>query len=382
MSPAVSALIHLGRFRENLAAFRRRIPAGTPLCPAVKANAYGHGIALLLPVLQEAGVEALCVAQLEEALELRALGWTRRVLCLGAPLIGENEADNLERAIAAIESDIEVTVTSCDELETITKSVRTPDRLARVQVKVDTGMGRMGVPAAQAAELIDRAQRVPGIMLAGVYTHFATADETDLDFAREQLANLTSLARLLPGRLPEHAANSAAVLRLPEAALDMVRPGLGVYGYWGGPATDRPADLQPIMRVVSRIVAVKHIPAGSSVGYGRSFRAQKDSTIGVVPIGYADGYRRALSNCGVITLDARRDAPRVRVPVVGRVSMDQISVDLTAAGEVRPGDAVTILDDLPDACNSVEAVARQIGTIPYEITCGLGPRIRRVAVEG
>jgi alanine racemase len=255
-----------------------------------------------------------------------------------------------------------------------------------VQIKVDTGMGRMGVLAAEAVNVVMHASRQPGILIRGVYTHLATADEADLSFARLQLAAMSELIAALTTVSCHvscfHAANSAAIFRLPDASLQMVRPGLAVYGYWAGPVDQRPVSLEPILQVESRLSAVRRMPQGASIGYGRTYRTTRESVIGVVPIGYADGYRRELSNTGIVTIESRRGAPRSRVRVVGRVSMDQISIDLTEVPDVSPGDRVTIIDNAPDAPNSVEAIARQIGTIPYEITCGLGTRIRRVPAGG
>jgi alanine racemase len=219
-----------------------------------------------------------------------------------------------------------------------------------------------------------------------VYTHLATADEADLDFARRQLdtflATRDRLARAGIAVGAFHVANSAAIFRLPDAHLDRVRPGLAMYGYWCGPAEQRPADLRPCMRVVSNLVAVRKLPAGHGVGYGRTFITPRASVIGLVPIGYADGYRRALSNRAAMTLEAVRGRGQVTVPVVGRVSMDQTTLDLTDAGDVRVGDPVIVIDDAPAAPNSVEALARSLDTIPYEVTCLIGERVARVGVRG
>lgn len=385
MSPAVSAVIGLDAFRQNLQAIRRRIPPGTPVCPAVKANAYGHGVDLLLPVLEKEGIEALAVAQLEEAVQLRQLGWRRRVLCLGAPLVGESPADRRERTDAAVAGGIEVTVSSHNELDLLSQAAARLCRKPLVHIKVDTGMGRMGVLASDASQFVLAAARRPELVIAGVYTHFATADEPDLAFAREQLTALLTLRQtLLAARCPVqtfHAANSAAIFRLPDASLDMVRPGLAIYGYWGSDPTGRPADLRPILRVVSRIVSVRDLPAGASIGYGRTFRTQRRSRIGVIPIGYADGYRRALSSAATMVLEARRSSPRQSVPVVGRVSMDLVSIDLTDVPDAQVGDPVTVVDNVPQAPNSVESIARQLGTIPYEVTCSIGPRVRRIVAD-
>jgi alanine racemase len=381
MDAVVLAEISREAVRANLETIRVHLRPGVALCPAVKADAYGHSIRELLPVFREAQAERLAVANLEEAVQLRDLGWDRAILCLGAPLVACSDNHRRERAREAVARDVTCTISTCEEARLLADEAAPRGRLARAHVKIDTGMGRMGLLHGPAGAAICEMARCPGVNIEGIYTHFATADEPDLDFARGQLDNFSELTRALEAagtRIPiRHACNSAGIFRIPAAHFDMVRPGLAVYGYWCGP--DRPA-LRPALRVVSRIVAVRQISTGDSVGYGRTFTAAHDSTVGVVPIGYGDGYRRALGNSAVMTLDAVRGRPRQTVPVVGRVSMDQVSVDLTGVPDVRCGDPITIIDNDPAAPNSVEALAAKLGTIPYEITCLLGQRIRRVAV--
>jgi alanine racemase len=281
-----------------------------------------------------------------------------------------------------IAAELECTVSSHLELKMLGEAGARLNRAARVQIKIDTGMGRLGVLMGKAAEFVWEAVRQPHVQIAGVYTHFATADEPDVGFACEQLGMLLQLREALRAGGCRigcfHAANSAAIYCVPGCDLDMVRPGLAIYGYWGGHPDGRPKELRPILRVFSRIVSLRRLPSGAGIGYGRTFRTSRESSIGVVPIGYADGYRRSLSNAGVMTLEARRGSPRQAVNVVGRVSMDLVSVDLTGVPDVRVGDSITVLDDAPEAPNSVESIARQLGTIPYEITCAIGPRIERI----
>jgi len=380
------AYISLDSIRANLQAIRRRAGRGVSLCPAVKADAYGHGLALVLPVLADEGVEQVAVAGLAEALEARRLGWTGGILCFGAPLAGDSAAAEREHAETAVRAGVACTVSHPGELAAMARAAQRLGRPAGVHVKVDTGMGRMGLLPEAAEEFILQAARQPGVRLAGVYTHFATADEPDPAFARRQLACFQSLiAKLRTAGLADgvlfHCANSAALFRMPEARLDMVRPGLSLYGYWqegGGP---RPADLRPAMRVVSRLTAVRALPAGHGVGYGRSFVTARPSLIGVVPIGYGDGYRRGLGSRAVMSLEPVRDQARRIVPVVGRISMDQTTVDLTDAGDARVGDPVTVVDDNPASPHGVEALARLLDTIPYEVTCLITSRVPRRPAE-
>ncbi|MBP7936056.1 MAG: alanine racemase [Phycisphaerae bacterium] len=386
MEPMVTAEISADAIRRNILAIRRRLRSAAVLCPAVKADAYGHGLAGVLPVLLEARIDRLAVAHLGEALEARRLGWDRPLLCLAPVLAGCDESESRERAEAAVEAGISLTVMSLSEAQILKAAADRLTVTALVEVKVDTGMGRMGLTPDQAEQLVRDIAGLGLLAIEGVYTHFASADEPSLDSSREQLDRFIVLRdRLRRTDLPIrhfHAANSAAIFRFPGSHLDRVRPGLAVYGYWGGPAGERPVDLTPAMRVVSRLVAVRRIPSGCTVGYGRTFRTRRDSVIGIVPIGYADGYRRSLGNDAVMLLEAVRGLPRRAVAVVGRISMDQTTVDLTDAGEVRVGDRIIVIDSDPSAPNSVEALARKLHTIPYEITCLVGSRVRRVLSQG
>jgi alanine racemase len=356
------------------------------LCPAVKANAYGHGLEQILPTLIELGVERLVVANLIESLELRRLGWHRPILCLAPVLAEVDEHERCDRAEQAVLTQVSVTVMSVEEAGDLSRAAQRLHKTAPVEIKVDTGMGRMGLLPEAAALMITEVAALPGIVIEGVYTHLASADEPNLAFTHLQLQTFLALReRLTTDGVPVrqyHVANSPAVFRLPAAHLDRVRPGLSMYGYWDGPPEERPADIRPCMRVVSRLTAVRRLPAGHAVGYGRTFITKRESLIGVVPIGYGDGYRRRLSNDAVMTLEPARGRGCVRVPVVGRISMDQTTVDLTDAGDVRVGDPVTIIDDDPAAPNCVEAIARKLGTIPYEITCLIGPRVTRLVESG
>jgi len=386
MTDPVVAQIRTEAIRQNLEAIRRRAKAGIPICAAVKAEAYGHGFEQVMPVLAQSGVQRLAVANLEEALKLRSLGWTRPILSLGPVLITFDRTSQITQAYEAVAGDICCTISTIHEARLLAAAAVKLGRKARVEIQIDSGMGRLGLLIEDTECVITEILRYPHISVEGIYTHFATADETDLSFAEEQLGQFTTLIRRLEGLgVPVHtyhAANSAAIFRMPTSHLDMLRPGLAVYGYWGGPENERPSDLIPAMRVVSRLSAVRRLPAGHSIGYGCTFRTKRDSVIGIVPVGYADGYRRPLSNDAVMTLPEKRGRARKSVPVVGRISMDQITVDLTEVnGKISVGDEIIIIDDDPQAPNSIERLANQMGTIPYEITCLLGQRVRRELVE-
>lgn len=389
------AEISTAALRGNIRAIRKRVGA-VPLCPAVKANAYGHDLGIVLGVCNEENVERIAVANLNEGLAARKLGWRRPILCLGAPVavaagpeaeaLASADSDAVERCRAAVAADIDVTISSLAEARLLAAEAARLHRPAHVQIKIDTGMGRMGIRCERALDAITSIASCPGISVEGVYTHFATADEADDAFAHEQLERFMRLREQvrsagLPVRL-FHAANSAACFRVPDAinGFDLARPGICLYGYWDGPREERPNDLTPAMRVLSRVVAVRQLPAGHSVGYGRTFTTGSASTIGVVPIGYADGYRRLLSSNAIMTLSPVRGQPARKVPVVGRISMDQTTIDLSDAGDVRVGDSIVVIDNDPAAPNSVESIARTLGTITYEVTCLIGSRVRRVII--
>ncbi len=383
MPESATACISSGAICRNVAAVRRRLPPGTPLCVAVKADAYGHGLEQVLPALTLAGVERLGVANLEEACDLRRRGWVGPVLSLGPVLAVSSAASRTERAAEAVAGKIACTITTVDEARTLAQAARRQHRSARVEVQADTGMGRCGVLWDKTVELVSEVAAIEAVSIDGVYMHFATSDEADLAFARLQLDRFIAIRReIVELRLPVkafHAANSAAVFRLPDSHFDLARPGLAIYGYWGGPDAERPPDLCPAMRVTARLTEVRPLAAGSPVGYGCTWTAKRGSLIGTVSVGYADGYRRLLGGRACVTLSETTGKRSTGIPVVGRVSMDQINVDLTDAPELRVGDEVVVIDDNPSSPNCVESLARLAGTIPYEITTLVGARVRRVA---
>jgi alanine racemase len=238
-------------------------------------------------------------------------------------------------------------------------------------------MGRSGVLPEAAPALVSRLRAGGNVCLTGLYTHLATADETDKKYARSQFRRMMGVVESCGGRsgLTLHAANSAATIDLPETHLDMVRPGIAMYGYQPSEDMHNRLPLRPAMRLTGRLMQIKTLPAGSRCGYGLTYAFPRDARVGLVPIGYGDGYFRSLSN---------RASMRVRgqdVPIRGRVSMDQTILDLTGLPEARVGDEVEILSGDPTAAHSVENLAQLAETIPYELTCRLGRRVRRVLVD-
>jgi len=358
------ARIDLDAVRAN-AALLARAAGRARLQAVVKADGYGHGAARVARAALEGGAACLGVATVAEAEDLRAAGIGGDVLVLG-PLTG----DEWGRAAAA---HAEVAVWS-------PQAVRAADAagVPGVHLKIDTGMGRLGVREEDLPALVEAAAAGDPGRVRGLMTHFATADETEgpnAGFMREQMLRFRALVRPLRPRFPQarvHAANSAATLRDPGTHGDMVRCGIALYGcspFHGDPAAH---GLRPAMSIVSRIASVKVARSRESVGYGRTWRAARGTFIGLVPLGYADGYSRALGNRAEVLVEGRR------VPVVGTVSMDQITVDLGPEPREGVGAEVVVLGAAGGERILAEDLAALRGTINYEVTCGVGPRVPRV----
>lgn len=370
------AQINTDDLLHNYHALKACCRPGVKLCAPLKADAYGHSMAIVAPVLYEAGADMAAVATLFEAMELRDLGWDRPILVLGNVLGVADAAERGERLGVIEDHRLSITIADGAVVEYLSRQ-----RLSApidVHVKVDTGMGRMGVLAEDAAGVVRHVLRTPQLRLAGVYSHFATADFEDVSVAERQAGVFRRFldevgAALSPGVI-RHLANSAATIALPDAHLDMVRPGLALYGYYPSRHMRGQVDLRPILRVVTHLTAVKDLPMGHGVGYGRTFVTSRPTRLGIIPAGYSDGFLRMLSN-NMMVGTAWGDAP-----VVGRVSMDQLALDLTELSGVGVGDEVVLLDNKPDRPNGVDEVARRLGTISYEVTCLLGRRIDRLRV--
>lgn len=364
MKNYLTASISVSAIRHNVAALRGLISSGVKLCPVVKDDCYGHGMELLYPILSEL-VDGFAVASPTEALALRGRGYNGFVLCFLSAYFDEYEIQN-----ELIRKGITQTVMSKDALASIQAAAERIGETALVHLKVDTGMGRLGVPARQAADMVAAVRETPGVELTGIYTHFASADEADKTATLEQLEVFRTVWPV-EGSVIHHAANSAAIIDLPETHFEMVRPGIAVYGCHPSNRLHHRIGLRPCMSVTAKLIAVKHVPKGSRSGYGLTYEYERDSRVGIVPIGYGDGYFRNLSNKAVVRINGQ-DAP-----VRGRVSMDQMTVDVTEIKDVQVGDEVEIISSDPLAPNCVENLARLADTIPYEITCHLGHNIRQ-----
>ena len=360
--------------RANLVLLRGQLAEGTRLCGVVKADCYGHGLGQLLDVIA-AESDHLAVATPEEAVEVRDRGYRGPILAFFSPCALPGGRD--EALAEMIEKAVTMTVVSRREVSAIAEAALRRGPQAQVHVKVDTGMARAGVADTEAPELIDFVRRTAGVKLTGLYTHFACADEADKTSAGEQLDRFRDvIARCGDlGGVTVHTANSAALIDMPQTHLDMVRPGIAIYGYQPSDEMRTQLPLKPALRMVARVLQVRRVAEGTRCGYGLTGRFERPGRMARVAIGYADGYPRCLSNRAVMGVAGGY------APVCGRVSMDQVILDVTDVGEVRPGGEVEIISPDPSAPNSVANLARLAGTIPYEITCNLGRRARRVAVS-
>jgi alanine racemase len=358
------ARVNQAAIERNVARLAGGLAPGTALCAVVKGGGYGHGAVPAAAAALAGGARSLAVATVDEAAELRAGGVSAPILVMGAV-----SAQELPVALGA---GAELVAWTESFVAEVAAAAAAP---VRVHVKLDTGMGRLGTR--EATEALAVAEAVagggPGLELAGAMTHFATADE-DPEFVERQLADfrpfVAELRRRWPG-LIAHAANSAATLSAPASHFDLVRCGIAIYG--ADPMHEDPArwGLEPALELTSYVAAVKPAAPGDSAGYGRRFVAERPTWLGTVPIGYADGIRRALTNnCEVLVAGRRR-------PLVGTVSMDNVTIDLGPGTTVRPGERVTLIGAQGSARVTVEELARRIGTINYEVLCGISGRVPR-----
>jgi alanine racemase len=378
------ARVNLAAIERNCARLRGELGEGTALCAVVKADGYGHGAVPSARAALAGGASWLAVAAAGEATELRGAGLGAPILVMGA--LDDEEIGTALDAGADIVAWREAFVARLDERAAERRAAwrgkaepqmrgRGPEHPVRVHVKLDTGMGRLGTrDPGEASAVLDAAARSPGLEATGAMTHFATADELGDAFFAEQLRRFSEWVEEVRERHPGllvHAANSAATLRDADAHFDMVRCGIAVYGLDPLNADPAARGLDPALELRSWVADVKPCAAGQSAGYGRRFVAERDTTLGVLPIGYGDGWRRALTNSADALIGGRR------YPQVGTVSMDNVTVDLGPEPSVRAGDEAVLIGPDGDERITAEEVARRMATINYEVTCGLLPRVPR-----
>lgn len=362
--PTVAA-VDLKALSHNYAEVTRRA-GGRKVLAVVKAQAYGHCARPVARTLIELGCPMLGVATVEEGRELRAGGITVPILIMG-PVFPE-------QAGAIVEAKLTTVVYALPVARALSEAAGSGGSVT-VHVKIDTGMGRIGVTPEAGVSFIETISRLPGIIVEGLMTHFADADLRDKQFAAAQMDRFESLLRALEAKgvdVPlRHAANSAAVLEYDRALLTMVRPGLMLYGY-NPLESGVAADLRPVLSLRTRIAFLKKVPAGVPISYGRTFVTKRESLIATIPIGYADGFSRGLSNKGEALVRGKR------VPVAGRVCMDMTMLDVTDVPEVAAGDEVVLIGSSGTERITADDIAAKTGTIAYEVLCGIGGRVPRI----
>jgi alanine racemase len=334
----------------------------------VKANAYGHGMVEGARALLEAGADYLGVSMLEEGIELREAGIESPTLVFSPPF--PNQAESI------LYYNLDATVCLRETAEVLNALGSSVGRKATVHVKVDTGMGRLGVDFREAVEFVKFVSSLSNLSLKGIYTHLATADERDKSFAHVQLVRFHDVVGTLSNsgtQIPiRHVANSGAILDLKDSHYDMVRPGIMLYGYYPSHETSESLSLRRVMSLRSRIDYLKMVEAGTPISYGRRYVTTRTTTIATVPIGYADGLSRSLTNKAEAIVGGQR------YPVVGTICMDYVMLDLGTGSGAKVGDDVTFIGQDGDEEITAWEIADKLGTIPYEVCCAISDRVPRI----
>lgn len=364
------AEIDLDALAANFHHVRGQIGSSVKVAAVVKANAYGHGAVRCAQRLAAEGADWFAVALPEEGIVLRQAGITQPVLCLGGFWEGQAGACLLYELVPVIYR--------LDMAEAFNSAAQAAGVVADVHIKIDTGMGRLGVRSDAAGEFADRLRNFKHLRVDGVMTHFAAADSADRDgFTNNQITRFQEALNQIRERghdpTYEDIANSPGIYAHPKARANMVRPGGVLYGLWRDilqPQTE-PPELRPVMRLRSSVTLLKWVHPGETLGYGCTFEAARETLVATLPVGYHDGYVRALSNRGQAIVRGRY------APVAGRISMDLTLVDVTDVPEIRLGDSVTLMGTDGELSIPAEDIAKMSGTLSYEITCGISERVPR-----
>ncbi len=364
----IKAEINLSNLIHNLNQVRQFVSPECKILAVVKANAYGHGIIEVSKAFQQAGVDMFGVAHVEEGIRLREAGIHKGILVLGG--IHEDYASEI------IKWKLTPVVYTGSLVAALSKAATEAGVTQPVHIKVETGMGRIGVEPENTVMFAENILRQKGLFIEGIMTHFAEADLQNKEFVNEQLETFLSVCDRLKAKgikIPlRHTANSAAVIAMKNSHLDMVRPGIMLYGYSPSPLLTSSLNLRPVMNLKSRIVHIKRVPKDTGISYGRTFITKHDTLVATILVGYADGFSRSLSNTGEVLVKSRR------APVIGRVFMDMTMIDVTDIPEVNSGDEVVIIGG--EGVNRITAdqIAMWRETISYEVLCDVGERVERI----
>ncbi|HEY5562882.1 MAG TPA: alanine racemase [Clostridiaceae bacterium] len=367
------AEINLDNLVHNLNEVKKLIKKDTLIMAVIKADGYGHGAKKIAQILLDNGSDKLAVAILDEGIQLRNEGIKAPILILGYT--------NSERADEIISYDLEQTVYYYELAEALSKEASAQNKTVKIQISIDTGMGRIGLqPNETSIKLVKKISELPNVVISGIYTHFAAADEKDKTYTIEQFGKfiwtLNSIKSKEINIGVRHCANSATIIDLPSMQLDMVRAGIILYGvYPSQEVSFNKLDLKPVMTLKVRVCYVKEIEAGQSISYGRKFIASKKTKIASLPIGYADGFTRMLAS------NAEALIKGIRVPIVGHICMDQCMLDVTGIDGVEIGDEVVLLGEQNGASITVNEIASKLNTINYEIFTMISKRVPRVYIK-
>jgi len=349
--------VNLDAIAQNVKNIKKLIGKKKELMAVVKGNAYGHDILEISSVVLENGATRLAVARLEEAIFLRKAGITVPILVLGLTL--KPQAESL------VSYDITPTVCEFEMIEKLSESAVQMNKMTKIHLKVDTGMGRIGIFPDDVLRFIKRIKTLKKVEIEGIFTHFSVADEKDKFYTEEQFRKFIEILTILEKegiKIPiKHVGNSATLLDLPHMWLDMVRPGLAIYGLYPSKEVKKTINLIPAQQFKTKIVFIKELPRGESISYGRIYITKRRMRVASLPVGYADGYNRLLSNQGEVLVRGQR------VPIIGRVCMDQCMIDVTNLTQVEIGDEVVLWGRQGEEMITVEEIAQKIRTINYEI---------------
>ncbi|SFC58606.1 alanine racemase [Bacillus sp. 491mf] len=365
--------VNLDAVKHNVSEFKKRVnDENITMMAAVKANGYGHGAVQVAKAAIEAGIHQLAVAFVDEGIELREAGVTVPILVLGYT--------SVEAVKDAIEYNIMITVYRIEDLKGINDIANQLEKSARIQVKIDTGMSRIGLQEDEVLLFLEELKNMKHIEVEGMFTHYSTADEADKTYTNMQTGlfeQAVNTAKELGIHLPYiHSSNSAGSMELGNTFQNMVRVGIGIYGMYPSKEVDHTAvSLKPALSLKSKVAHIKQAKKNRGVSYGNTYVTTGEEWIATVPIGYADGYNRQLSNKGYALING------IRVPVIGRICMDQLMLDVTKALPVHVGDEVVFYGSQGKESLNVDEIADTLGTINYEVTCMLSRRIPRIYIK-